>query len=231
MFSRAKRLMDELGAINSILYLLDRFLLAVTNSNMRIFKYYAYVQPVAEKANLPAHRGKDIIVRLVKQDDGKERAEFPRPKEVINYRYNQGGYCLAAYKNGVFSGFIWLNFDPYFEDEVRCCYMLHPIGKVAWDYDVYIDPKYRISMVFAKMWDQANQLMRDKNVTHTMSRISAFNSGSLASHTRLGATRIGQLLFFKLGPWQLMFSSAAPYVHFSTNEKVIPSVNLKYNAG
>jgi hypothetical protein len=48
-----------------------------------------------------------------------------------------------------------------------------------------------------------------------MSRISAFNIGSLSSHERLGAREIGRVAFVIVGPLQVTLSNLRPRFHVS----------------
>jgi hypothetical protein len=56
-----------------------------------------------------------------------------------------------------------------------------PSGKAVWDFDVYVVPAYRLGYTFLKLWDTANAHLRSLGVRWTLSRISAFNAGSLSS--------------------------------------------------
>ena len=222
---KGTKLIKELGIADSSFYLLDRFFRRVSGSTWGLYKYHVFSQPVPELPLLPSNRGKDIIVKEIRQGD-PETSAFPRSAEVINSRYRQGGVCLSAYRKGEFAGYLWLNFSPYYEDEVRCCYHPLPEGKAAWDYDVYVDTSHRLSMVFPRLWDEANRLMRSRKVTFSMSRISAFNPGSLSSHRSLGAQKITALLFLCFGRFQIMFSAVRPFLHLSMTAEDIPHVRI-----
>ena len=225
VISRGTNLVRELGLTDSAFYLIDKVLRRFSRSTCRLYKYYVFSQPVPEHPILPLHRGKDILVKVISRGDS-EVSGFPRSVDVLESRYRQGGVCLAAYRKGEFAGYLWLNFAPYFEDEVRCCYHPLPEGKVAWDYDVYIEDSQRLTLVFPRLWEEANLLMRARNVSFTMSRISAFNLGSMSSHQRLGAQQVAALLFICFGHVQMMFSSVRPYLHFSANKKNIPNIRI-----
>jgi hypothetical protein len=59
-----------------------------------------------------------------------------------------------------------------------------------------------------------------------MSRISAFNAGSRASHGRLGAVLLGSAVFLRCGDWQLTVASLAPFVHLSRDAESMPHFKL-----
>lgn len=223
--TKLRRTLTELGPVNGLLYLLNRFLIRISNGKLRIIVYYLIAQPVPKRALLPPHRGQNIQVRRIEAHD-PEAAKFPRPHSVLQARYDRQGLCLAAYKEGKFVGFLWLNLAPYHEDEVRCLFTPHPAGAAAWDYDVYIEPDHRLGLAFARLWDAAYRLLREHNIAWSVSRISAFAPASLASHNRLGGMRIGVASFICAGPAQIMIASVAPYLHVSFSPASCPRLIL-----
>jgi len=216
----------ELGLINLLFYAMDRFLSLLPNNNFRIYKYLLVIQAVKAKPILPPHRAKNIRIRPIFQHEAHQ-ISFPRPNKVIDFRFQQNAHCLAAFVDDKLAGFIWLNFGNYSEDEVRCTFSPQPASKIGWDYDVYIDPKHRNGLTFVKLWDSANQFMRENNILHTMSRISAFNSQSMASHKRMGAKKLGSTIFVCLGKIQILLATVAPYVYVSINERQFPTIVLR----
>ena len=87
-------------------------------------------------------------------------------------------------------------------------------------------PEHRNGLGFARLWDEANNLLRQRGVAVSWSRISAFNPGSLASHKRLGAKIVGSATFLKIGMAQFMIASGPPYLHCSLSKKDVPSLVL-----
>lgn len=220
--ARMRALIADLGAANAALHLFDRVLSVVTAGRVRIFKYYFVAQPVPETAFL-ARPSARMTVREISAGD-RQIADFPRPRDVIEDRFRQGARCFALYGDGRFVGFIWLLFGSYQEDEVRCRYT--PGAYCAWDFDVHIEPSFRLGRAFARLWDEANAIMRTKGVRWSLSRISAFNPASMTSHARMGAHRMGSALFFKVGMAQVMVGTQAPYFYVSITEKSFPTIKL-----
>ncbi|ADJ28624.1 GNAT family N-acetyltransferase [Nitrosococcus watsonii] len=214
----------EIGWWNALLYsihvMLSRYI-----HRAGLYKYYLVAQPIGKKPNLPPHRGRSIQVRLVAEEDGIVK-EFPRPQAAIQSRYQQGAICLGAFNDNSFAGYLWLNLDSYDEDEVRCRFILKPLGEVAWDFDVYVRPEYRSSLVFARLWDEANRYLRERGVLWTLSRVSAFNRMSRESHRRLGAVEVGSALFLVVGRRQFMLSTCQPYLHVSSGPASFPRVEV-----
>jgi hypothetical protein len=214
-----------LGWLNGCLYAFARLSAIVFGNRVGIHKYYFVAQPVPKSCWLPPHRGRGLEIRQVAESDAVVR-QFPRPDWVARYRFNQGAVCLAAMKSGTLVGFLWLTLGSYQEDEVRCRYVPLPPGKSAWDFDVYVDPEHRNGIVFLKLWDEANRFLTAHRIQWSLSRVSAFNSGSIHSHARMAAQRIGAAVFLSIGSWQIAASSVQPYLHLSTHPGSLPTYAL-----
>jgi len=215
----------HLGWSNGCLYALARVLAVVFGDRVRIHKYYFVAQPVSKTRGLPPHRGQGFEIRQAAKFDSVVR-QFPRPDWAAPYRFSQGAVCLVALKAGTFAGFLWLTLASYQEDEVRCRYVPLPSGKSAWDFDVHVEPEYRNGIAFLKLWDEANRFLTAHQIQWSLSRISAFNSGSILSHARMGAQRIGVVTFLSVGPWQIAASTVPPYIHLSTHAGSFPTYAL-----
>jgi hypothetical protein len=215
----------HLGWLDGWLYALARVLAGISGNRIRIHKYYLVAQPVAKKSWLSPHRGQSFEIRRVAEFDPLVR-QFRRPDWAASYRFNQGAVCLAALKGGTLVGFLWLTLGPYQEDEVRCRYVPLPLGRSAWDFDVHVEPEYRNGIAFLRLWDEANSFLTAHQIRWSLSRISAFNSGSILSHSRMGTRPIGAATFLCIGPWQIAVSTVSPYFHFSTHAKSFPTYAL-----
>jgi hypothetical protein len=215
----------QLGWMNACLYALARAVSLLSRQRVRIHKYYFVAQPVATAPWLPSRRGQSVEIRRVGEFDSLVK-QFPRPDWAAPYRFRQGSVCLAALKGGSLAGFLWLTMGPYQEDEVRCRYFPLPAGKSAWDFDVYVEPEQRNGVVFLKLWDEANRFLSTNRFQWSLSRISAFNSGSILSHAKMGTRRIGAATFVTLGPWQIAVATVPPYFHLSTFAGSFPTYAL-----
>jgi hypothetical protein len=223
-FTAGVQVLRELGIWNGWFYLVSRGLARATQGRWRFVKYYLVAQPVPAVRYLKRQAGAVTIERinprhpLVKQ--------FPRPATVLAKRFADGGVCFAASKQGKFAGFIWLQHDLYEEDEVRCDFCPAPAEKAVWDYDVHVEPEFRMGRTFLRLWDVAHDYLRDRGITWTVSRISAFNSESLASHRGLGASRLAIAIFLCMGNAQAALFSIPPWVHLSTSLKHRPQLRV-----
>jgi hypothetical protein len=214
---------------DACLYLFDRSIAALSGGRARLRKYYFIAQPVSTKRWLPPQRGASVEIRRLSASDPLIK-ELPRPDWVISYRFQQGALCLAALKERKCIGYLWLTLGPYQEDEVRCRYVPLPEGKASWDFDVYVDPEHRSSIVFLKLWDEANRLLAGHEIRWSLSRISAFNTASMSAHARMGAKRIGAAVFLSMGPLQICAATAAPYFAISRQRDSFPTFALNPEA-
>lgn len=221
MWQTLRHYVDQFGGLDAALYILDR-LFARLPLPIRLTKFYVVAQPVSEKPLFPEHRAKHIVCELIPElaVDRKEHP-CPRPVSVIAARYLQSAACIGAYANGAFAGCLWLVKERYEEDVVRCTFLL-PSKNSIWDFDAYVDPEYRMSPVFLKLWNHAYQVMREENIQWSISRISAFNAESRKVHGRMGAIDIAAITFIRIASWQLTFSGSKPYLHVSLSDKSIP---------
>jgi hypothetical protein len=212
---------DQFGKFDSALYILDR-LFARLPFPLRLTKFYLVAQPVSSKPLFPEHRAKHISVKLIVEEPKNPQAHpCPRPEPVIAARYLQSAICIGAYAHADFAGCLWLVKGQYEEDVVRCTFVL-PATNSIWDFDAYVDPQYRMSPVFLKLWNHAYYLMREENIAWSISRISAFNTDSRKVHRRMGAVDVASITFISIGSWQITLSGSKPYVHLSLSHRSIP---------
>lgn len=203
----------ELGRLNGFLYLIAR---ALNRCDRRcnLYKYYLVAQPVTNTARLSGQRGKSVIVRRVERGDPALQ-QMDRPVSTLEQRFAQGSVCLGAFKDTELVGYMWLHFSAYLEDEVRCCFQPEPANNAAWDFDIFIAPKHRLGYTFSRLWDEADALLRARGVRWSMSRISAFNPASLASHSRMGVQPAGSVIYVVVFRYQVMVATVRPYFHFA----------------
>jgi hypothetical protein len=215
-----------MGWLDGSLYLADRVLRKASGGSARIVKYYLVAQPIGRVDAKPMRSDPATVLCKVAKGDALV-ASFPRPAEILTRRFEAGATCTAALVQGEFAGFIWLQRSRYDEDEVRCTYVLEVPAVSVWDFDVYVEPRYRVGRTMARLWSHVDAELAADGVRWSFSRISAFNVASLASHTRLGAARRASVLFLAVGRWQLAVMPRFPFVHFSASERLVPVVRLR----
>lgn len=214
MFKKLKALTHEMGGAYLLPYLAHRVLVALTGGWAHVEAFLLVAQPVAAAPLLPARRGADISLVSLTPGDPLLK-QLPRPQSVIADRYRQGAHGFAAVRDGQLLGCIWLIMNRYDEDVVRIRYKLPASGCCAWDFDVYVDPAHRLGFTFAKLWDAANAFLRERGVSWSLSRISAFNRASLSSHSRMGARELGWVTVLTLGQVEFLVSNCQPGFHVS----------------
>jgi L-amino acid N-acyltransferase YncA len=226
---RLSETVRQLGLRDACVFVASRLLATVSGGRARIHKYYFMAQPVAS-ARLPAASPRAFSLAFVDEADPRHR-QCDRPARVIAARYAQGARCLmATTADARVAGFLWYVVGPYDEDEVRARFCPLPAGTTAWDFDVEVAPAHRMTRLFSTLWRRAFESLAAQGVTHTVSRISAFNPPSLAAHRRLGATRVGSASFLAIGRLQLMASSVAPRWHCSWRDERRPVLVLAVDA-
>lgn len=213
VFGKFYETAGAIGFWNACLFSVSR-LFGAAGIPIRIVKYHFTVQPVSGAGRGGWTRSGTFDIDWA-DPHCKLLGDADRPTEILAGRFAQGARCLAAAKDGRLAGFLWFVVGPYEEDEVRARFVPEPAGAAAWDFDVMVLPQFRMGRLFSYLWARANAELAAVGVRYTMSRISAFNAGSLASHKRLGATIAGSASFVCVGRLQLMRSSLPPRWHVS----------------
>jgi hypothetical protein len=214
----------DFGPLNAPLYLLARFLRRLPGGRSRLLKYGFWAQPVPASRLLPARAGA-IAIRPLRSED-PELAQVPRDPRLVAARLANGDICLGAVKHGRLAGCMWISTGPYDEDEVRARFDPRPQERAAWDYDIFIVPEERGSLLFVRLWDAAYELLRTRGYLWSLSRISSFNLPSQASQARMGARRVGWGVFLILFNHQLTISSVAPHVHYAPPGRRGPTLRI-----
>jgi hypothetical protein len=202
----------ELGTRPALLYVLSMLL---RRGGVTLIAYRFVYQPIPDKCTVVPAVG--VEFRWLTNFDRALLVE-DRKESVVRARFDRGDRCLAAFKKGEIAAFLWIATSHYPEDEVRCDYRLNQ-PELVWDYDVYVAPKYRVTRLFAQLWDETNRVLRHEGVRWSVSRISAFNTASLRSHERRGARVSGSAQFAVLGRLQLVIASQSPRLHFSLSSR------------
>jgi len=225
VFAKLKSTVATMGAGNASLYALSRALSALFGHHVRIVKYYFAAQPVAGAEGAGASGS---FALQWAERDSPLFSQVERPPQVIAARFALGARCLAATVNGSeLAGFLWFVIGPYDEDEVRARFIPSPAGRASWDFDVTVMPRFRMGRLFSYLWRRASGELAGQGVTHSLSRISAFNPVSLKSHQRLGARIVGKATFVCIGKWEMMRASMPPRWHVSWRESQRPTLQIE----
>lgn len=222
---RVARALRLLGPLDGSLYMTDRVLAQLSRGRIRLVKYRLVAQPLLAEPAIRVRASSGTNTEPASSGH-PSTAHFPRPAHVIATRYASGAKCLVASVKGEFAGYLWWQRQHYDEDEVRCRFLLEQPDISAWDFDVYVEPRYRLGRVLALLWQDASLRMRAEGVRWSFSRISAFNAESLASHARLGAALRATALFIVIGPIQISLFNCRPFIHLSIHTGSRPLLRL-----
>jgi hypothetical protein len=217
---RIKSLIQQLGYSSTASYLTSRALVKFFGIYMQHYKFYS--QPVHSKPRVARSKLDRYEFTWIDKPE-KILDQLDRPKNIIEDRFNQGSICLIAKQQDSLQGCLWFVRSKYIEDDVRATYYFSE--NRVWDYDVYVTPKKRFTILFAALWDTADAWMKEHNIASTLSRISVYNPQSIRSHEAAGAKQIGWMIAIVIKNWQLTISDRSPKLHFSSkNNKTGPSL-------
>jgi hypothetical protein len=217
----------EFGLIAGALYVIDQALRRLSPST-GLYAYELMVQPIVDKALLPAGLARNLSFREIRSGD-PEVALMPALAEIKAMRFAQNAVCLGAYHKEAFIGYIWFRFHEYDEDEVRCTYVLEADSESVFDFDLYVFPESRMGIGFMGIWHGANAYLRERGVRFTFSRLTRFNVLSRRSHAHLGWKRVGYAVFLKFWGLELMLATVRPFYSVSFG-KHRPRLRLRPDA-
>ena len=226
MLDNLRSIFKQMGVANGTLYLVSRVLERATGGRVRLVRYCLVAQRVGVASAKPMRPDANTQLRAVPEGDPWV-ARFPRPPHILAARYAAGATCTMALVKGEFAGFIWLQRGRYEEDELRSSYVLMDPARSVWDYDVYVEPRYRIGRTMGRLWQHVDAELAAQGVRWSFSRISAFNPASLSSHAKLGTVPCGSVVYLMVGPWQFSFMGQWPWVHASFGPRSAPTVKLR----
>lgn len=222
LVGKLRSVFAEFGVKEGVLFILARLISASTRGHGRLVRYWIVAQPIP--AQVEPRPGNTLIEEIPRSH--AVVGEFPRPPEVIDMRFDNGGVCLVAWLKEKFAGYLWYAEGRYVEDHVRCVYELAEPERSVWDYDVYVAPEFRLGRCFVRLWDAANARFAERGYRWSLSRIESFNRSSVDSHFRFGAVRMATATFLCLGSAQLSVFSCPPYLHLSVSESALPRLRL-----
>jgi hypothetical protein len=224
ILDKVRSSLREFGPMAGPLYLLDELLRRIS-PKLGLYAYEIMVQPITDKALLPAGLAKNLEFREIRRGDAEIELMPARP-EIKELRFQQQAICLGAYQRGVLIGYIWFAFGAYEEDEVRCTYVLPTDYPSVFDFDLYVMPEKRMGIAFMAIWHGANRYLWERGIRFTFSRLTRFNTASRRSHARLGWKRVGTQVVLQMWGVELMISSLRPFVWLSASASTRPRMRL-----
>lgn len=210
----------QMGLAGWLFYAVDRALNRISSGRVGILALRFYLQPLPNERLVAVRENDPVQVGPISLGS-MDLAAFGRPIDAIQERIDAGSTCIAALRDGELLGFMWLQPGTLKERLVRCHMHVEPCSQVVWDYDFFIQPRYRLGRLFGRLWDAASASLRVRGVDATVSWIRLENRASEQAHSRLGARRIGWAIFLSAFGRQAMISSFAPYLDFAGTQKTM----------
>lgn len=217
MLNRVLNPFKEFGVLAGLLYIVGRALQALS-PRLGLYVYELMVQPITGTPLLPERMSKGLEIREIRRGD-REIELMPARPDIKESRFAQGALCLGAFRKGSLIGYIWLSFDAYEEDEVRCTYLLSPRGQAVFDFDLYVFPEHRMGLGFVGIWNGVNEYLHRRGIKFTFSRLTRFNLPSRRAHAHLGWKRVAGAVFLQAWNLEVMLATIRPYMHFSVRRK------------
>ncbi len=215
MFQKLASPFRTFGLVAGTVYAINRVLVRISPSaSLAVHDWM--VQPITSKPLLPKRLASAYTARFI-EDDQALVAAMPIRPEVRASRRAQGTRCLGTFRKGSLVGYVWFAFDQYEEDEARCTFKLRPAEQSIFDFDFYVMPEYRGGLAFAAIWNGASQLLHERGVRYSFSRLDYFNRASAKAHDHLGWRRVGRALILRLWTMELILATRSPRVFLSLN--------------
>ena len=204
---RLRNILSDMGAANGMLFILARIANRLCPA-IAIARFYIVAQPVMQSRVLPKGRGASIQVLMLSGHDPL-LDQVATPADEIERRFSGETKCFLALRGERVVGHLWVTHSGYRDPVFRCEYRIESPETVAWDFDLWIEPKERMGWAFCRLWDACNEYLAGRKIAWTLSRISAFNAGSLRAHQRIGIHRLRSLTYVCIGrlEWLLLFPS------------------------
>jgi len=197
-----------------MIYAIDRTFDAISGGRLRLTVADFYLQPLGPIARVPSVTDESIRVGPISREEA-DPAQMARRAEVLDDRFGSGSTCIAAMRGEEIQGFMWLHFSPLHDKDLRLVLAAADDTGLAWDYDMFIQPKYRLGRTFSRLWEAAQLELIRKGRRGTLSWIRIENGASRRAHIRLGATRVGRAVMLAVSQWQITISSMRPWISVS----------------
>jgi hypothetical protein len=143
-----------------------------------------------------------------------------------DYRRRIGALGFGAFQGGEIIGYMWFSLTSYDERDIRLRFVPEPQGATSWDCDIFLLPQHRAGFGFLRLWDVANAHLKKRGIAWTVSRISAFNPISTASHKRLGAVRLRSLITLRVGGLRLHVATRPVALRLSSTRGAWPTLHV-----
>ncbi|HVO87240.1 MAG TPA: hypothetical protein VMV45_01760 [Casimicrobiaceae bacterium] len=217
MWQRIASPFKEFGAVAGTFYVID-WLLRKVSRTAGLYVYELMVQPIFNKALLPANLSRNLTFAEIGQGH-PDIERMPARPDIKAQRFEQGAHCLAVYRKDALIGYMWFCYGSYREDEARCDYELAQPERSVFDFDLYVMPEHRMGIGFVAVWHGATRYLHERGIRYTFSRLTRFNVASRRSHAHLGWRRIAHAVFLRLGKVEAMFATLPPHFALTWSDR------------
>ena len=184
-------------------------------------------QPVPTETPDSSARARSIVIRELARNDISLQS-FERGPGEIAERFDQGAVCLGAFRKDELIGWLWFVQNGFRDRTYPLRVVLEPRGVLTWDFDVYVRPDARLSLAFARLWEAAFDIYRQKRIVESLSVISGANPASLRAHRRLGIRELGTVLIARIGRITMVFSRQfAPRAQLSVRHGFVATLVIR----
>ncbi|NJN00960.1 MAG: GNAT family N-acetyltransferase, partial [Aquincola sp.] len=173
--------------------------------------YELMVQPIGVKALLPPNLTRNLTFGFIGRDH-PDVSRMALRDGILDARLDQGARCMGVWRKGTLIGYLWFCSGRYHEDEVRCTYELTETDVSVFDFDLVVLPEHRLGIGFMAVWHAADQLLRERGVRFTFSRLTRFNVASRRAHAHLGWRCVGRAVFVEIFGAEVMLATLPPFV-------------------
>ncbi len=208
----------QMGFPGWLSYSAGRLLQRISGGRLKFAVVDFYLQPMGESfRKLPAPTSSIRVEPIGREQMDPE--QFERRADVLDTRVAEESVCIAAMRNDELMGFMWLHFGVFHDRDLELLLKAGARQDLAWDFDMFIKPKYRLGPTFARLWSEAQTQLLHRGCTGTLSWVRLENGASRRAHARLGATLMGRAALLSLGRYQLTVSTIRPWLAVSTPDR------------
>lgn len=213
MIEKLRSLVDELGWVDAIIYIIDRAL-GTIKAPVSIARYVLVAQAVPDKPMLPPKRGSSIVVRPLKLADdlGSETTLSPA---LFARRTACGSITFGAFDASGLIGYLSIDLGPHDDEFLPARFVPLPTSLCAWDYDFFVTARLRLGVVYLRIWDSVFEFLRNRGVAWSFSYIASANVRSMKSQLRMGAIPVETFIVARLGRCQVFLRARPPFIQIA----------------
>jgi GNAT superfamily N-acetyltransferase len=198
LLERLKGLHQDRRAADAMVEVVSRVLRFLSAGWSDLRRFYIVSQPLSRLTSPRRSRQASVTIRRVTACDPIVQ-RLPRPAFEIADRFQAGAECFVAERDDYPLAFVWVTRGVRIEPEVGMAFQPAPLSRAVWDFDLYVDPAARNSVVLARLWEAVAALLIEAGFEWTLSLVMAENSASLRAQRRSGSHVVAAGIRLRLG--------------------------------